>query len=384
MAASPEASRGEAAASPTADRVPATLVPLRLLFVGNVDSVHVQRWAGFFAERGHDVHVAALWQPVAGDANHPFRVHRLGRPQTAFIRLARLASRLKAQVVHAHYLTYYGWMAWAALTRPYAVTLWGSDVLLDLPASRFRRAWARIVLSGAACVTADSPIILDAAVQLGARRSRAHEIQFGVETERFRPGPRPERLIAELGLSGRRVVFAPRSIAPIYQTLTVIEAVRRLPSDVVVLGSLSGADPAYLELVQAAVARAGMTDRVHWLPPIAHADIDAVYRAADVVVSIPTTDGTPVSVLEALATGVPVVATDLPAVRPWLEGVEPELLVPVDDANATAAAIRHALDVPATQRRAAAHRGRAIVMERADRTREMLRMEAIYLEMARP
>lgn len=384
MSAGPRATRPGQGATPTLPRAdPPVEPPLRLLIVGNADSVHVQRWAGFFARRGHDVHVASLQAPADGDASAPFHVHRLGRPTTAFVRVRSLARQLRPDVVHAHNLTYYGWFARLAGVRPYAVTLWGSDVLIDVPASRLRRAWAHFVLGGAACVTADSREIIDAAVRLGAARTRVHEVQFGVDTARFSPGPRPTWLVDRLDLAGRRIVFSPRAVTPLYRTLGIVEAMRKLPDDVALVGTLAGAEPAYHTLVEEAVDRAGLADRVRLVAAIPHDEIDAYYRAADVVVSVPASDGTPVSVLEAMATGVPVVATDLAGVRPWLETIAADLLVPVDDPAATAVAIRRALDLPAADRTRIAAASRELAVMKADHTTNMVLMEALYWELAR-
>jgi len=82
------------------------------------------------------------------------------------------------------------------------------------------------------------------------------------------------------------------------------------------------------------------------VPEIAHDDMPDFYRLADVVVSVPESDSASVTMLEALACGRPLVATDLPAVREWLGEFEGPELVPVDDPAATAAALRRALDQP--------------------------------------
>lgn len=357
--------------------------PLRLLFVGNVDSVHVRRWAGYFTARGHSVHAAGLGSPRSSDEEAPFVVHRLGRPQTAFLALRRLAQRLRSEVLHAHYLTYYGWMARASLIRPYVITLWGSDLLLDVPASRLRRTWAGVVLRGAACVTADSEEIISAAIRLGADASRTHEIQFGVDTSRFVPRLDRGSLLDALGLHGRRVLFSPRAVTPLYRTLIAVEALRHLPEDVVLVGSLAGADPGYVEVVKRATEDWGLRDRVRFLPSIPHGQIERHYAAASAVLSLPASDGTPVSVLEALAVGTPVVATDLPAVRSWLGGLGSRLLVPVDDVAATARAVAEALSMSGPELAQLAAEGRAAVIARGDQASNMERMEALYIGLAR-
>ena len=362
----------------------ASAAPLHLLFVGNPASIHVRRWAGFFAAHGHRVDVAGLWTALPDDADAPFPVHRLGRPATAAVALRRLARRVRPDVVHAHYLTHYGWLAWAAAIRPYVVTLWGSDVLLDTRRSPLRRAWARRTLAGAACVTADSPDVIAAAVRMGARADRIHEIQFGVDTTRFQPGPASPDLQRTLDVVGRRVVFAPRAIAPLYRTLVAVEALSALPDDVVLVATMAGAEPAYLARVRATIDRLGIASRVRLIPAIAHQEMDAHMRLADVVLSIPASDGTPVTMLEALSTGRPIVATDLPGVRPWLSQLRPDLMVPVDNAAATGAAIARALAMSEGERRTMAIAARQLAVMRGDQTRNMLRMEQLYAGLVKP
>lgn len=357
--------------------------PLRLLLVGDPNSVHVRRWGLFFAERGHEVHGAGLWGPDPSDLGAPFRIHRLGSPALAVVRLRRLAQALDIDILHAHYLTHYGWLARLTGFRPYVVTLWGSDVLLDIGRSRLRRAWARATLRGAACVTVDSPEVAAIATELGATPARIHAVQFGIDTARFAPGPRPDALLASLGLTERRIVFSPRALTPLYRQAILVEALATLPEDVVLVGTLAGADGAYVDHVLGMASRLGVRDRVVLVPPVPHHQIDLFYRAASVVASIPVSDATPVSVLEAIAIGVPVVATDLPSVRPWLERAQSELLVPIDDAPATSRALRRALDLSDQERSHIRAIGRAIAIARADQKANMLRMEALYRELLR-
>ena len=106
------------------------------------------------------------------------------------------------------------------------------------------------------------------------------------------------------------------------------------------------------------------------------------HRLADVLVSIPISDSTPVTVLEAMACEKPIVAGDLPSVREWLYGLDPAALVPVDDPAATAAALRRALDQSPEQRAETGRRARRIVLDRADQATSLTRVESLYRELA--
>jgi len=163
----------------------------------------------------------------------------------------------------------------------------------------------------------------------------------------------------------------------------VVRALAKLPSDVAVLMSRYGADAAELATLRRSIEELGITSRVVLVPEIDPAEMPDHYRLAGVVVSVPESDSTPSSMLEALATGLPIVASDLPSIRDWLGEVEASLLVPVDDAVATAAAIARALALTPEERAALGRRARAVVEARADHSKSLARVEQLYRQLAR-
>jgi glycosyltransferase involved in cell wall biosynthesis len=83
-----------------------------------------------------------------------------------------------------------------------------------------------------------------------------------------------------------------------------------------------------------------------------------------------------------MASGTPAVVSDLPDARDWLDDLTPELIVPVGDASATAAALRLALAHAPDARRALGDRLRQRIIERADARRSMDRVESWYRDLA--
>jgi glycosyltransferase involved in cell wall biosynthesis len=367
--------------------------PLRLAFLGNPASPHTRRWIDFFLGRGHEIHLLVPAHDPVTVAPDPrlrvetftawprVRIRGVGSLVTA-LSLRRALARIRPDVLHAHFLTRYGFAAWLSGFHPYVVTVWGSDVLLVLPASRWRQRIARRALRAAELVTGGSRYMLGAAVAAGARPERTRLIQFGVDTDRFRPGPDPVELRARLGLNGQRVVLSNRAIAPVYRQDVVLDAVARLPADVTVVMTRHVARPDELASIERRAAELGVIARVRVVDSIDDGEMPDLYRLADVVVSVPASDGGPITLLEALAVGRPVVATDLPPVREWLGDLDPDALVPVGDAAATAAAIEAVLARTPADRAARAERGRAAVVERADYVRSMTRMQTLYRDLA--
>jgi glycosyltransferase involved in cell wall biosynthesis len=131
-----------------------------------------------------------------------------------------------------------------------------------------------------------------------------------------------------------------------------------------------GGGPQHDEL-QRAIEVAGLTDAVALCGAMAHEQVVEQYARAQVFV-LPCThaadgdvDGIPNVLAEALAMRVPVVSTDLPAIRELLvDGVD-ALLVPAGDVTALAAAIERVLTEPALAKRLRAN-GRRTVVEQFD------------------
>jgi glycosyltransferase involved in cell wall biosynthesis len=367
--------------------------PLRLAFFGDANSIHVRRWSGWFADRGHSV---TLLVPAGFDIGpglpgaisvEPFRAYYHGRYRPyGYVAeersLRRVVARLQPDVVHAHFLTEYGWHAWMSGFHPYAITVWGSDVTISLRRSRRTALYGRIALRSADLVTGDSASLVEDVIAAGARRDKTRLIQFGVDTRRFTPGPDPVALRERLGLKGRRVLLSPRAITPLYRHGVAVEALAQLPADVVLLMARYLVDKTEMAALLARAQALGVAERVRFVDGIDHAEMPDFYRLADVMVSIPMSDATPVTLLEALSCGRPVVATDLPSVREWMGELDAESLVAVDDAAATARAIERLLGMAPGERSELGRRGRAIIEARASQDVHMTAVEGIYRTLA--
>jgi glycosyltransferase involved in cell wall biosynthesis len=121
-------------------------------------------------------------------------------------------------------------------------------------------------------------------------------------------------------------------------------------------------------------------DRVHVIGHVPYAQMADWYRAADVCVSVASSDSSPRSVWEAMASGTPCVLSDLPWVHEQIEHEREALVVPID-ARAVAAAIRVLLE---DRELAAAMAGRArrLVAEHHSQTAAMDRVAAAYRTLA--
>ena len=366
---------------------------MKLCFIANPNSIHTRRWLTYFQQQGHQILLLAD-QPVS-DAIPGIETIDLTQWSKAkkgrFVLWAYHVRRLLAQwqpdILHAHQVSSAGWLGWASGFHPFVVMPWGSDLYQHPKHSRMARWLAYQVMKKADLVMADSHDLLQIAQQYGATPQNCHLVQWGVNLDLFQPSPHREPIRQKFGWQNRQVILSPRSLRPIYRhevTIASIEEVRQIfPSVLFVFRDYGADSPDYPTKLRQLIQSHNLTEIVQFLPESPHyADVIPVYQASDVVVSVPTSDGTPMSVLEAFACGVPVIASDLPSLREWIHPNETGLLVPVDDVKALAAAILHLLTSPSLSQHIQ-HTALDMVRERADHNQWMQFVERQYLKLAR-
>jgi len=347
---------------------------MRILYVADAKSVHTRRWAECFRDQGDEVHVASFRPAqIPGVTVHrlpTFGLGKAGYPLAVPV-LRRLSARLRPDVVHAQYVTSYGFIAAAARLKPLVVTAWGSDVLVSPRESAVSRWLAGTALRQADQVTTVADHMNAAVVALGALASKVTAVPFGVDTALFKPPATPRAATPPLR------IISTRNFAPVYSVHTLIDAAHRLHTSGPALRlDLVGAGPLRADL-QAQVQAAGLEDVTQFHGHVSHPTLVAMLGVAHVFVSAAVSDGNNVSLNEAMACGCFPVATDIPANAQWIDPERNGLLFKSGDAAQLADCIaRAAADAPL--REAAALINRATVEQRANWRHSVLRMSGIY------
>jgi L-malate glycosyltransferase len=356
--------------------------PLRIALVGPGRSIHTKRWARRLVDRGHEVHLfTEAPEPIPGVEVHDI----LGRGIPGGVGLRKLWRRrhlrrqleeLQPDVLHAHFLFPYGEWAYRTGRRPLVHQAWGSDVLVIPERSADRRQWAERLLREADAVTVNSLVLREAVVKLGAPPDHVHEIGWGVDTRRF-SGERDRSVVDGLGLVGRPVVASPRLHKEIYNLDVLMDAVPLVQREVPEAAFLFMADGPDTAALQAQAERLGVADSVRFAR-FDEDELPAAFAGCAVSVSIPSSDsGRPSSLLEAMASSLPVVVSDLAGIRELIDQGEGAEIVPLRDVEATAAAITRLLSDEDLRTRMGA-RNREVVCERADAARETDRCIDLY------
>lgn len=199
----------------------------------------------------------------------------------------------------------------------------------------------------ATVVVAPSAFSLDRfARRARLRPGRGAVVPNGVDLTAFAPGPRRADLVARHGLTGRRVVMTMARLnrAEHYKGLDeVIAALPALGDDVTYLVCGTGDDRPRLDALAQA---AGVGDRVVFAGYVPEAEKADHYRLADAFAMPGRGEGFGIVYLEAMACGVPVVASSADASQEAVQGGALGFVVDPDDPDAVREGIRSALAAP--------------------------------------
>lgn len=249
-------------------------------------------------------------------------------------RVAAWLRRLQPDVVHAHYLTSHGTLAWLSrvlwgVGGTLVTSAWGSDVLVTPRRNRLMRALTAAVLRASDLSTSDSHHMADCMRELGAKRVLV--FPFGL----------PELPPESVSEAREPLLFySNRGLEPLYRVdrvLRLFAAVAPGPSQARLVVAHDGSARAAL---QAQATELGLQGRVEFVGLLDAAQQSRWYRRAQWHLSLPDSDSVSVSVLEAMAHGCIPVLSDLPANRELVQDGRNGLILPRDDASAAQHFIR--------------------------------------------
>jgi glycosyltransferase involved in cell wall biosynthesis len=367
---------------------------LRLCFIADGTSTHTKRWVNYFTDKGHEVHlISSRFTEGYEEFDRRIRMHQL---VSFFPKLWRVSGylsgiawlfqvramiiRIKPDIVNAHYIGVPAYLAVVSGFHPLVLTAWGSDILIDPKRNSLRRFLTSRALRKADRIICVSSALKEKAVNLGVAPEKVEVIPMGVDVQKFDPSLRDKALLQNLDMADKPVVISTRNLEPVYDVETLIKAIplvlREIPEARFIIGG-KGKQREHLERLAQDSGISHSVKFVSWIP---ETDFPKFLASSDVYVSTSLSDGTSVSLLEALASGLAPVVTDIPANRPWISDGENGFLVPVGDHMMLAEKI-----VTLLRDKGAGSSfgkiGRNIVIERAEYVNQMARVASIYEEL---
>lgn len=326
----------------------------RILYFSRDFTSHDYRFLSALAETEHKVFYLRLEQRGHAQEDRPLPyaieqviwaggcspAHGQDGPRL-LLDLQRVLRRVQPDLVQAGPLQRAAFLTALSGFRPLVSMSWGYDLLFDAQRNRLWRAATRYTLRRSAALVVDCQTIQQRAVSLGMPPERIVSFPWGVDLVHFSPVSTEGGLREKLGWGKDLfVLLSTRSWEPIYGVTTLarafVQAAQTHPElRLVMLGN--GSQAAELRQI---FDRGQVEDRVYFPGQVSQQDLPRYYRVADLYVSASHSDGTSISLLEALACGTPVLVSDIPGNREWVTMPgEVGWLFPDGDVQALAAEI---------------------------------------------
>ncbi len=317
---------------------------MKVLLLADVNSIHTQRWARSLSEQGIQIGIFSLNRPKSDAAKG---LASLSNPIPVFLpsgldddlsasglieklkyltvvpSLRRTIKKFNPDIVHAHYASSYGTLGSLGGFSPCILSLWGSDIF-DFPKRSFlTRKLLKFNLSRADKVLSTShAMAAEAAIYT---RKKIEIIPFGIDTEKFRPGK-----INSIFNPGDFVIGTVKALEPEYGIEFLIKSFEYFCRNhsgislrLLIVGEGSLAKP-----LRKLADSTGFGDRICFTGKISHEDVPRYLNMMDVYAALSLSESFGVAVIEASASELPVVVTNIGGLKEVVEDGITGLMVP--------------------------------------------------------
>jgi len=231
--------------------------------------------------------------------------------------LKRVIREIKPDLIHAGPIQTCGFLAALSGFHPLVSMSWGSDLLKDTDKNWMYRWVTRYTLSKTDVLIGDCQAVKEKAVSLGFPGKNAVLFPWGIDLRRFVPGEN-KQFRERHDWEDKFVILSLRSWEPIYGVDIVakafVEAAKQISQlRLVLLGGGSMAKE-----IHAIFERSQLNHLVFFGGQVSQKDLPGYYQSADLYLSASHSDGSSVSLMEALGSGLPVLVSDIPGNKEWI------------------------------------------------------------------
>lgn len=359
---------------------------LKIAYVGSVRNHFVAPYLGAMSDRGHQVTLYNIDSGISENVESEFHVVDVScgvdarnawtkwRYALSALRLRDELRRSRADIVHSLYASSAGVVCLLANIKPYIVSVRGSDLLVRSESFVWRQMLRR-VLGKSILVHAVSEELAESARSLLVADSvPVRVLTQGVSVDRFTYQPRR-------AVRNTLQILCTRRFAPIYSNHTIVDACALLRDRGVPFHLTFAANGPLEKNLIAYVERLGLSDKVDFLGGYSNSALPDMMKEYDVYVSASLSDGTSVSLLEAMSGGLFPIVSRITANRIWIDDGRTGYLFESGNQRDLADSLSKVAVLDANMRRLATDSNRKLVEERANQTTNMDLLEEWYREL---
>lgn len=352
---------------------------MRICFIAVGTFNHIGPYLEYFKQAGHEVCFVSL----SPGPERPVPTYNLGlggkysgtrdkwKYPLSMLRARKFVKQLKPDIVHAHYATSAGLTALVCGFHPAVVTVHGSDLMTGIK-SVIWRVLLRKIFRFADCVNVVSDDLGEMVLSLGIDKEKIEILTLGIDTQRFCLTQR-----AKIKKYRSLRLVCTRRLEPVFDHETIIKALALLKEKGIIFEMVFAGNGSLLGVLKEQISELGLDDCVSFMGKVPNENLPQLLRRSDVYLSASLWDGTSLSLLEALASGLFPIVSDIKANSAWIKDGVNGFLHKLGDAGNLADCILRLLGEPEIAENAGPY-NRKKVEEKADRNKNMKRLETVY------
>jgi glycosyltransferase involved in cell wall biosynthesis len=297
---------------------------MKILYFSLGYCTHDHRFLKAISEGGHEVFFVQLEgnqrqvesrsvpenvnQVIWKGGREPFRLSNLPKLVLDF---KRLVKEIKPDLIHAGPIQTCAFIAVLSGFHPILTMSWGFDLMDDVHKNKWWEWLTRYTLKRSSFFTSDANVTRDKAVSYGMNPEETVVFPWGVDLEQFKP-------LTASHQPSTFTLFCNRSWEARYGVDVLARAFVKVAQqkenvDLILLNG--GSQGGKLRQI---LQSGGVLDRVTFGGQVSQTDLPRWYHMADLYISPSHVDGSSVSLMEALACGLPCLVSDIPANKEWV------------------------------------------------------------------
>lgn len=227
--------------------------------------------------------------------------------------LRRVIKEIKPDLIHAGPIQRGALLVALSGYKPLISASWGYDLLHDADRNLYWRYATKYTLKRSALLIGDCETVRNKAVKYGMPNDRIVTFPWGIDLDEFVPGDFPFQS------SDQFTLLSTRNWEPVYGVEILAKAFVKAALQNEELRLIMLGNGSLANRLRQIFANGEVTDRVVFPGQVSHTNLPDYFRLSDAYVSASRTDGSSISLIEALASGRPAIVSDIPGNREWVE-----------------------------------------------------------------
>jgi glycosyltransferase involved in cell wall biosynthesis len=368
---------------------------MRICYFSHNLNVHDYRFLSALVERNYDVYLVSyvkkksfteIPKDIANIKNLKI-IHRKYNFTQEYhflfpamvIDFRRLINKIRPDVLHSGYVLSDGFIGALSGFHPVLLMPWGSDILIEPKKSLLRRKIIEYTINKADFIACDCETVKNKIIQMTEfKEDRIVTFPWGVELDKFYPDPRKSvRIREKLEWFDNKILIMNRAFESVYGVQYFIEAlpeilIREPETRVILIGTGT-----LEKQIRSLVTEMKLDEIIKFIGEVPIDEMPDYLNAADVYISTSLSDGTSLSLLEAMACALPVVVTEIPANKEWVIDGHNGFLVPPKNPREVSKRVLTLLKI-GNLREDMKKKNLAIAKNKADWAKNVDKLEGIY------